>query len=158
MPNERESLSALTVREYDVAGNPLRAYSDATGRIVFVLDLLVNENKPNVLLVIDAVDNRKWDDILENDYGVDLETVRPKKDNKYQKLDIEYSGLSLYQDLINKYDDGDDVADALGILDSFRQIAVRRAATERLGASETIADNARDTIEKSNEVCYSIIE
>ena len=90
MPNERD-FSTITMREYNVAGNELRAYYDNDGALVFVVDMLVNDRKPNVLLVIDAVDNRKWDDILENDYGVELETVRPKKDNKYQKLDIEYS-------------------------------------------------------------------
>ena len=151
MPNERESLSALTVRDYDIVGNLLRAYFDADGKIVFVLDLLVDESKPNVLLVIDAVDNRKWDDILENDYGVDLENVRPKKDNKYQKLDIEYSGLPVYQELINKHMAGDDISGALATLDAFRHIAVRRAAAERLVAAETVAENARETIEKTNE-------
>ena len=151
MPNERESLSALTVRDYDIAGNVLRVYSNTDGKIIFVLDLSVDENKPNVLLIIDAVDNRKWDDILENDYGIDLETVRPKKDNKYQKLDIEYSGLPVYQELVDKYVAGDDVKDSVKILNDFRRIAVRRAATERLAAAETVAENTRETIEKTNE-------
>ena len=93
MPNERESFIPLDVREYDIAGNLLRAFVNPDGDIVFVLDLLIDENKPNVLLIIDSYDNRKWDDVLENDYGVDLETVRPKKDNKYQDINIAGPGF-----------------------------------------------------------------
>ncbi|MBQ8473972.1 MAG: hypothetical protein IJ500_03885 [Alphaproteobacteria bacterium] len=150
MPNERD-FSTITMREYNVAGNELRAYYDNDGALVFVVDMLVNDRKPNVLLVIDAVDNRKWDDILENDYGVDLETVRPKKDNKYQKLDIEYSGLPLYRSVIDAYENDDDVSAALKELNMFRDIAVRRAASERLTAAEELADNARETIERTND-------
>ena len=156
MPNERESLSALTAREYDIDGNLVRAFVNDDGDIVFVLDMLVDENKPNVLLVIDAVDDRKWDDVLENDYGVDLETVRPKKDNKYQKLDIEYSGLNVYRDLIAKYIAGDDVADSIIKLNDFRRVAVRRAATERLAVAEKAAENARETITKTIDSVHEL--
>ena len=151
MQNERESLSTLTVRDYDIAGNLVRAFVAPDGKIVFVLDLMVDESKPNVLLVMNPVDNRKWDDVLENDYGVDLETVRPKKNNKYQKLDIEYSGLSVYQDLIDAYAAGDDLTDDLAMLKAFRKTAVRRAAQERLSVAEMSANNARDTIDKTND-------
>ena len=95
MPNERENLvQPLTFVDYDIAANVFRAYYDADNKVVFVIDYTVSDIKPNVLLVINPVGNRKWDDILMNDYGVDLETVRPKKDNKYQKLDNEYVGLA----------------------------------------------------------------
>lgn len=151
MPNERDSFSALKYRDYNIAGNDLRVYSDTNNQIIFVVDLAVNETKPNVLLIIDSDNGRKWDDILENDWGVDLETVRPKKDNKYQKLDIEYSGLILYQELIDKYLAGEDINEALMTVNNFRQIAVRRAANERLVVAETMADNARETIEKTND-------
>lgn len=151
MQNEREAFSKLIVRDYDIAGNLLRVFTAQDGRIVFVLDLRIDARKPNVLLVIDAVNNRKWDDILENDYGVDLETIRPKKDNKYQKLDIEYSGLPVYQAVIDAYIAGQDISEELSVLESFRKIAIRRSAVERLSVAETAADNARDTIEKANE-------
>ena len=59
MPNERESFIPLDVRKYDIAGNLLRAFVNPDGDIVFVLDLLIDENKPNVLLIIDSYDNRK---------------------------------------------------------------------------------------------------
>ena len=151
MSNERESYSVLNASDYNIAGNLLRVFSDSDGSVVFVLDLMVNETKPNVLLIINPDDGRKWDDILENDYGIDLETIRPKKDNKYQKLDIEYSGLTVYQDLINAYVAGEDTADKLALLNAFRKIAVRRAASERLVVAETVSDNARETIDRAND-------
>ena len=143
--------SVLTFREYNIGGNALRAYYDADGKLVFVLDNTVDNRKPNALLVINPVGDRKWDDILANDYGVDLETVRPKKNNKYQKLDIEYSGLSEYDDLIRAYENGADLSDALVALTHFREDSVRRAAAERLAMAESNADRARETITRARE-------
>lgn len=152
MPNEREDIyQTLTYIDYDVAGNQFRAYFDADKKLVFVLDFLVNDIKPNVLLVINPVGGRKWDDILMNDYGVDLETIRPKKDNKYQKLDIEYSGLGQYDGLIEASENNGDVNAAVVRLDMFRVKAARRAAFERLGAAEMTAERTRETIEKTND-------
>ena len=143
--------SVLTFVEYNIAGNVLRAYYDADGKLVFVLDSTLDDRKPNTLLVINPVGNRKWDDILANDYGVDLETVRPKKNNKYQKLDIEYSGLSEYDNLINAYKNGQDLTSALGALAVFREESVRRAAAERLAVAEANAEKSRETIVKTKE-------
>ena len=143
--------SVLTFMEYNIAGNLLRAYYDADGKLVFVLDSTIDTRKPNVLLVINPVGDRKWDDILANDYGVDLESVRPKKDNKYQKLDIEYSGLAEYDALINAYKSGDDISGALNALAAFREESVRRAATERLAVAESNAEKARETILRTKE-------
>ena len=123
MSIERENLKqSLKVVDYDIAGNPLRAYQDVDGRLVFVLDLLIDDIKPNVLLVISPEDNRKWDDIIANDWGVDLETVRPKKDNKYQKLDIEYAGLDKYADLIQAYLGRGDVSARLADLQALSEL------------------------------------
>lgn len=156
MPNERENLyQPLTFADYDIAGNAFRAYYDADQKLVMVLDFVVNDVKPNVLLVINPVGNRKWDDILMNDYAVDLETVRPKKDNKYQKLDIEYTGLSEYDNLVRAYNAGDDLSGALADLNAFRNTAARRAALERLGAADMAAERARETVEKTNETIES---
>ena len=147
MTNEGEML--LTSRDYNIADNELRAFYDAAGRLVFVVDYEVNDKKQNVLLVINPDGDRKWDDILENTYSVDLETVRPKKDNKYQKLDIEYSGLDIYADLFSAFDAGYGFDSQLELLNKFRDIVVRRAAAERLVVAETQADNARETIERA---------
>ena len=103
----------ITPRQYQIGENRLVAYFDNTGRLVFVLDETVNDTKPNALLVIDSDDGRKWDDILVNDWHVDLETVRPKKDNKYQKLDIEYTGLDVYSELLRAYDNDENLSDGL---------------------------------------------
>ena len=140
----------LNIREYNIAGNQLRAFYDENGGLVFVIDSEINEKKPNVLLVVNSDGDRKWDDILENDYDVDLEDVRPKKDNKYQKLDIEYSGLDLYADLFQAFDSGRSTDDELAQVNLFRDIAVRRAAAERLVTAETQAENAYETIERAN--------
>lgn len=143
--------TVLTFKDYNIGGNVLRAYYDADDKLVFVLDNTVDDRKPNALLVINPVGDRKWDDILANDYGVDLETVRPKKNNKYQKLDIEYSGLAEYDDLIRAYEDGVDLSDALAALADFREDSVRRAAAERLALAEQSAMRARETIQKSRD-------
>ena len=119
--------------------------------MIFVLDETINADKPNVLLVIDSFDGRKWDDVLANDYNVDLETVRPKRDNKYQKLDIEYGGLDVYSGLIDANESGDDLDDALANLVRFRTMSVRRAARERLDAANDIINKSHETIERTNE-------
>ncbi len=153
MPNERENQfqPPLTFVDYDIHGNVFRAYYDADDKLVFVMDMVVNAMKPNVLLVINPVGNRKWDDILMNDYAVDLETVRPKKDNKYQKIDIEYTGLAEYDNLVRAYNSGVDLSAALVALADFRNDAARRAALERLGVADATAERARETVEKTNE-------
>ena len=149
MPRTRESL--LTPKNYDIAGNTIRAYYDESQNLVFVLDEAINADKPNVLLVIDSFDGRKWDDVLSNDYNVDLETVRPKRDNKYQKLDIEYGGLDVYSELISVYESGDDLSGALNNLVRFRAMSVRRAARERLNAAEDTINKSRETIERTSD-------
>ena len=150
MPRARENIS-LTPTDYDIAGNKIRAYYDGSNNLVFVLDETTDGDKPNVLLVIDSFDERKWDDVLANDYHVDLETVRPKRDNKYQKLDIEYGGLDVYAALIAAADAGDDLSDALDGLKRFRMMAVQRSARERLAASEETIEKSQETIERTKE-------
>ena len=144
-------MSYLTSKNYEISGNSLQAFYDPAGKLIFILDKTLGDIKPNVLLVLDRVGNRKWDDILSNDYGVDLESVRPKKDNKYQKLDIEYSGLDKYEKLIKAFENGDDFKQALGDLIVTRDTFVRKTAAERLSVAESNSNKARDTILKTNE-------
>lgn len=150
MPREKEK-SMLKPADYKINGNSIRAFYDKKGKLVFVLDLTVNKFKPNVLLVMTAHGDRKWDDVLANDYGMDLELIRPKKDNKYQKLDIDYNGLAVYDNLIRLYQDDKDVKKALKDLSDFRAMSVRRSAKERIEASTLIAENARETIERTGD-------
>ena len=148
MPRERENTSRkIKAVDYKINGNRIRAYYDSAHELIFVLDETINADKPNVLLVIDSFDERKWDDVLANDYGIDLETVRPKKDNKYQKLDIEYSGLSVYENLINAFDAGDDLDEHLVQLNILRDSAARHSAMTRLNV-------ANETITKTNATIY----
>lgn len=158
MTSERENnissnngLGMLSMRRYDIEGNKIRAFFDDADNLIFVIDDTVTPDKPNALLVINSDDGRKWDDILSNDYDVSLEMVRPKKNNKYQKLDIEYLGLDEYDDLIRDADDMVDLADSLTALAEFRAEASFRAATERLQAAESVAENARETISRAQD-------
>ncbi|MFQ6739579.1 MAG: hypothetical protein ACLRFJ_02855 [Alphaproteobacteria bacterium] len=153
MPSARGnvSLPKLTKTEYKIADNVFHAYVNASDELVFVVDYTVNDDKPNALLIINNHDNRKWDDILSNDYGIDLETVRPKVDNKYQKLDIEYGGLDIYAELIRAYDNDDDTIDAINKLQGFRIESIRRSAQMRLDSAQKTIENAHETIIRTNE-------
>ncbi len=155
MPSGKENL-VLKPSEYKINGNSIRAFYDNQGKLVFVLDLNLSETKPNVLLVMASRGNRKWDDVLANDYGLDLELVRPKKDNKYQKLDVEYDGLAVYDNLIRAYENGDNLKKFLSDLSEFRVIAVRDSAAERLQAARAVADNARETIERTGDTIVEL--
>ncbi len=149
MPRERKIFPKLYITEYDIAGNSFRAWRTKGGKLVLIVDDTLDDYKDNVLLVIDAHGNRKWDDVLVNDYNMDLETVRPRRDNLYQKIDIEYDGLGIYENLIHAYTDGGDVGAVLANLYDFRDAAVRRAATERLSVAEDIIERANNTIERA---------
>ncbi len=164
MSNERESLPAtpidndsnlpavvLTYTDYDIGGNVFRAYYDNAGHMVFVVDHTQNLRKPNVLLVLPADGARKWDDILVTDWGVNLETIRPRKDNKYQKLDVEYGNVDAYKRLVHDFQVGVDLQSALDELNTFRDNAVRQNALARLDGAQDTADRARETIEKTND-------
>lgn len=144
-------MSNLTENFYDVSGNHLRVWRDVDGNIVFVVDETINENKPNVLLVVRPDGERKWDDILVNDFDMDLENVRPKKDNKYQKLDIEYDGLNIYETLINALVGGKSTEAELNDLSDFQYVAARRSATARLAGARQELEVSADTIAKTNE-------
>lgn len=134
---------SLIMRSYDIDGNQINAFYDSGDNLIFVVDNTINEQKPNVLLVIDSDGDKKWDEILSGQYGVDLETIRPKQDNKYQKLDIEYSGLAVYDNLIKSYNAGEDLTDDLNQLVVLRDSAARHSAMMRLNV-------ANDTIAKTN--------
>ncbi len=141
----------LVPEEYKISGNEFTAWYDGAHKLVFVLDNTLDSRKPNVLLVINPIGDRKWDDILANDFGVDLETIRPKVDNKYQKLDIEYSGLSIYNKLINAHNNDESLDIPLAELSNFRTMTVRRAAADRLATAEDTIEKTRETISKTGE-------
>lgn len=149
--NSITNYGSLIMRPYDVDGNEINAFYDSSDNLVFVLDNTINSRKPNVLLVINPDGDKKWDEILSGDYGVDLETIRPKQDNKYQKLDIEYSGLGVYDNLIKAYNSGDSLDDALKQLSILRDSAVRHSAMMRLNVANEIIAKTNTTIVKTKE-------
>lgn len=70
------------------------------GHLLFVLDKTCDQITPNVRLILNKDPknpDRKWDEILSKDYGLDLQQIRPKKGHLFQKLDIEYDNLSVYE-------------------------------------------------------------
>ena len=141
----------LTMRPYVIDGNEINAFYDDDDDLVFVLDNTINQTKPNVLLVINPSGDKKWDEILSGQYNVDLETIRPKQDNKYQKLDIEYSGLSVYENLINAYVAGDDLSEHMIQLNILRDSAARHSAMTRLNVANEIIAKTNMTIVKTKE-------
>ena len=155
MLGEKIKFRDLRMHEYDIAGNVFRAWYDDDG-LAFVVDETIDEYKPNVLLVVRPRDSRKWDDLLQNVYNIDLELIRPKKDNKYQKLDIEYSGIDIYDRLIREYENHDDLKGALADLMDFRDAAVRRAAVIRLNAAQEEIDLANATARKAQNTIKSL--
>ena len=157
MIGERENISqntnygTLVMRPFDIAGNDIYAFYDAQNKLIFILDNTINAQKTNVLLVINPDGDKKWDEILSSQYGVDLETIRPKVDNKYQKLDIEYSGLPVYEALINAYNNGGDMDEHLNQLSILRDSAVRHSAMVRLNAANETISKTNITIVKTKE-------
>ena len=157
MIGERENFDsqarygALIMRPYNIDGNEFNAFYDLSDRLIFVLDNTINNQKPNVLLVINPSADKKWDEILSGEYGVDLETIRPKVDNKYQKLDIEYSGLAVYDGLIKAYNAGDALEEPLNQLTILRASAARHSAMMRLNVANENITKINATIVKTKE-------
>ena len=152
----RENIQILHAKEYDIADIAFRAWFNDKNNLVFVVDETIDDFKPNVLLVMNPHDDRKWDDVLANDYGVDLETVRPKVDNKYQKLDIEYSGLDIYAQLIQSSENNEDLQNVLADLIEFRDTAARRSAMARLAAANDIIAQSQDTIARTERTIIGL--
>ncbi|MBP5485662.1 MAG: hypothetical protein J6Y07_03065 [Alphaproteobacteria bacterium] len=146
----------LRLAEYDIVGNLLRAWYDSDNKLVFVVDETIDDYKPNVLLVVRPNGTRRWDDLLQNVYDVDLEVVRPRRDNKYQKLDVEYGGIDVYENLIDAYEAGGDIEAALADLVDFRDAAVRRAATVRLTDTQDEIEKAKITAKKAEHTIKSL--
>lgn len=156
--NPETDYGTLVMRSYDIDGNEIKAFYDSSDNLVFVLDNTINVRKPNVLLVINPDGDKKWDEILSNDYDVDLETIRPKQDNKYQKLDIEYSGLNVYENLIKAYDAGRGLDEELNQLNILRDSAARHSAMMRLNAANEIISKTNTTIVKTKETIIRLQE
>ncbi len=148
----------LSPENFQISGNVFDAFYDQDHRLIFVLDKTRDKRQPNVLLVINQIQSRKWDDILSNDYNVDLEEIRPKYNNKYQKLDIEYSGLDIYNRLINDHLAGADISTALNNLNKFRNSVAMKFATVRLNAANAEFTVAQDTAQSAQKTINTLVE
>lgn len=148
---QNTNYGTLVMRPFDISGNDIYAFYDAQNNLIFVLDNTINAQKTNVLLVINPDGDKKWDEILSSQYGVDLEMIRPKVDNKYQKLDIEYSGLPVYEALINAYNNNGNLDEHLNQLSILRDSAVRHSAMARLNAANETISKTNITIVKTKE-------
>lgn len=153
-----ENYGDLIMRPYLIENNHINAFYDENDVLVFVVDNTVTEKKPNVLLVINPDGDKKWDEILSGQYNVDLETIRPKQDNKYQKLDIEYSGLNVYENLINAYVAGDDISEHIVQLNILRDSAARHSAMTRLNVANEIITKTNATIVRTKETIIRLQE
>ena len=149
--NNSKYTDKIITESFNVSGNKFSAFYDADHKLIFVLDETLTENIPNVLLVIAERAGRKWDDILSNDYKIDLEDIRPKKNNKYQKLDIIYEGLPIYGQLIADYKTGVSIENALNDLAKFKIKAGQELAQMRLNAAEREITTATATIKKTEQ-------
>jgi len=149
--NNSKYTDKIMTESFNISGNKFSAFYDADHKLIFVLDETHTENTPNILLVIAEREGRKWDDILSNDYKMDLEDVRPKKDNKYQKLDINYTGLPVYGQLIADYKTGGAIDTALDNLNKFRITVGQELALARLNAAMREIEISTETIRKTEE-------
>ncbi|MDR0967974.1 MAG: hypothetical protein LBL75_04100 [Rickettsiales bacterium] len=145
-----DAAGALVTERFDIAGNVFTGFYDGAHRLIFVLDNTRDDKIPNTLLVMESPDGRKWDDILVNDYGVDLETIRPRKNNRYEKLDIDYDGLGIYGQLVADNMSGVDLSGALSALSDYRAATGIRLAMARLDAARREIAVASATIDKTD--------
>ncbi len=154
---EPEVNGLLKSIDFKIEDNLLSAfYKD--DELIFVLDKTINETKPNVLLIIEQIDGRKWDDILANDYNVTLELIRPKIRNKYRKLDIDYDGLNIYKNLIEDYKNGTDLTNSLNELSNFRNSSIKMAASQRLVSSQNKIRKSSITVDKTDKTLSKLQE
>lgn len=149
--NNSKYTDKIMTESFNISGNKFSAFYDADHKLIFVLDETRTENTPNILLIIADREGRKWDDILSNDYKMDLEDVRPKKNNKYQKLDINYTGLPVYGQLIADYKTGGTIDNALDNLNKFRITVGQELAQARLNAAMREIEISTETIKKTEE-------
>jgi hypothetical protein len=137
-------------KHFQIGGNVFDACFDERGKLICVLDETLTARRPFALLVLNSADGRRWDDILVNDYHLKLSDIRPKKNNRYQKFDISYTGLRIYDKMIADYNDGGDWMAAGLELDRFRDAAARDAAVLRLTQGTENLAAATITLERTD--------
>jgi hypothetical protein len=112
--------------------------------------LTQDEILPNVLLVIRDREGRKWDDILANDFGINPEVVRPRAENKYRKLDIDYDALDSYNAAILTGGAAELKRERLDIAAKQREFRLSEAEHD-IGLARATAQEANKTIAALDE-------
>lgn len=151
----------MLIKKDFIAGDiKFSAWIDTHGHVAWALDTTRDRVLPDAMLVIDRDDNlpdRKWDDILTKDFDTDPEIVRPREDNKYQKLDISYDGLSIYQAAVDALETGGKVSDSvLRALGNFRINAGAANAMKRIADNQEILDKVSNTLVVSDKTALKI--
>jgi hypothetical protein len=140
----------VAAEEREIGGIKIKAFRDASRKLLFALDTTRDSILPNVLLVVDGKDGRKWDDILENDFRIDPETVRPRANNRYQKLDIDYDGLGVYSKAMFSNDAEE--------LREWRLAAAEKQKYFRMAEAERELELARATIGEARKTIAGLNE
>jgi hypothetical protein len=153
-------MAGLIKRLFNVGKLRFAAWLDKSGNAAFVVDDTRDQISPDVRLIInpDPMDDlKKWDSILRDDFKIDPEIVRPRVDNKYQKLDIDYAGLSLYQKLIDAENAGAKAArsDIIAV-ENFRINAAAIAAQKRIDDANDLLEKVSDTVGISDKTAIKI--
>ncbi|MCT4552599.1 MAG: hypothetical protein N4A44_02945 [Alphaproteobacteria bacterium] len=104
--DEKTSLDKFVYKSNDV---DFEAFYLPNNKVqpIFVIDHKISDEVIDPILIInpDETDKeRKWDRLLSEKYNVNPMNVRPKKNNKYLKLDVIYKGLNLYRDYVEMPD------------------------------------------------------
>ncbi|MDR0449009.1 MAG: hypothetical protein LBG89_00920 [Rickettsiales bacterium] len=150
----------LFKKDFSAGGISFSAWLDTHDHAAFVLDMTRDDILPDAMVVIDqdaSNPDRKWDDILRKDFDTDPEIVRPRQDNKYQKLDILYMGLSVYQAAVDHMmTHGDASGEIIRDIGSFRLNAAAASAAKRIADNRVILKKVSKTMESTKKTAAKI--
>ncbi|MCL2439561.1 MAG: hypothetical protein FWD15_03555 [Alphaproteobacteria bacterium] len=125
-----------------------------------VVDTTCDEVNPSQILMIEPRDGDtdfepqvKWDVILQDDFGIDPNLVRPKEKTKYKKLDINYQSLQYYDEFIKTGD-----AILLGELKRERLRISLGLAYRREEQSLQVANRAKLTLGRTEKLIIALTQ
>ena len=130
--------------------------------LLFIIDYTRDEIAPNHRLIINFTPNGKpWPAVINDDFKINFEDIRPKNGNKYEKIDIDYQSLPYYSNLINNIESEDileefEIARELHCLDE----ALKRReqyATQKEQA-ENVITNVSSTLIRGDQTLDNLLE
>jgi hypothetical protein len=145
----------ITKQDFSAGGINFSAWVLPGGKVAFVVDDTHDDIIPDSMLVLEPDPlnpDRKWDDILRGNFDVDPEEVRPRIDNKYQKLDILYEGLEQYQIAVDEIISHRKASSgAVSNLKNIRLAAAVQHGSKRLADNRAILAKVSKTLNVSEE-------